>query len=74
MTRKHYETIAISLGQTMRDYDPESNEWEAVAATAYGIAFDLRTLNPRFDPDRFLDFVLDVATGARGLDGKKVAA
>ena len=74
MTRKHFETIAISLGQAMRDYDVESNEWEAVVHTAHNIAYDLRSLNPRFDMDRFLDFVLDVATGARDLDGKKVAA
>lgn len=72
MTRKHFETIAISLGLSIRDYDVESNEWEAVVATAHHIAHDLRSLNPRFDKNRFLDFVLDVATGARDLDGKKV--
>lgn len=74
MTRKHFETIAISLGQSLRDYDPASNEWEAIVATVHTLAYDLRTLNPRFDMDRFLDFVLDVSTGARDLDGKKVAA
>lgn len=74
MTRKHFETIAISLGQTMRDYPNESNEWEAIHDAALNIAQDLRSLNPRFDPDRFLDFVLQVADGTRDLDGKKVAA
>ncbi len=72
MTRQHFETIAISIGYQMRDYQAESREWEAVLDTAGAIAADLRALNPRFDTDRFLDFVLDVATGARDLTGKKV--
>ena len=74
MTRKHYNTIAISLGQSMRDYDVESEGWEAIVATAHLIAYDLLHTNPRFDMDRFLDYVLDVSTGARDLDGQKVAA
>lgn len=74
MTRKHFETIAITLGVQMRDYIPESNEWEVVLDTAAAIAADLRALNPRFDTDRFLTFALEVAEGTRDIDGKKVAA
>lgn len=74
MTRKHFETIAITLGMQMRDYIPESNEWEVVLDTAAAIAADLRALNPRFDTDRFLTFALEVAEGTRDIDGKKVAA
>ena len=74
MTRKHFETIAISLGMQMRDYIPESNEWEVVLDTAAAIAADFRALNPRFDTDRFLTFALEVAEGTRDVDGKKIAA
>lgn len=74
MTRKHFETIAISLGWSMRDrFAPDSIGWNAILDAAATIAADLRAINPRFDTDRFLEFVLDVAEYRRGLDGKKAA-
>lgn len=74
MTRKHFEAIAITIGYRMRDYEPASREWHAVADTATALCHDFSAANPSFDRDRFIEFVLDVAAGRRDLDGKKVAA
>lgn len=74
MTRKHFETIAISLGGEMRGAINGSAPWYTILRVARVLASDLRATNPRFDADRFVDFVLDVAEGRRDLDGKKVAA
>ena len=74
MTRKHFETIAISIGFRLRDYPVDSPEWNAVMDTASAIASDLRIDNPRFDPQRFQTFILDVAEYRRDLDGMKVTA
>lgn len=74
MTRKHFNSIAISIGWTLRDYERESREWNAILDTASTIAADLRVVNPRFDTDRFLNFVLDVAERRRDLEGRKVAS
>jgi hypothetical protein len=74
MTRKHFEAIAITLGFQMRQHDVDSPARIAVYQTACALAVDFRTINPRFDIDRFLEFVLDVAEGRRDFDGKKVAA
>ena len=71
MTRKHFETIAISIGWSMRASEPGSIGWNAILDTAATIASDLRTVNPRFDRDRFVEFVLDVAECRRDLEGKR---
>jgi hypothetical protein len=72
MTRKHYETIAISLGSSLRDTFKESAAWYTVICVVKTLADDLRATNPRFDRDRFVEFVLDVAEYRRDLDGKKI--
>jgi hypothetical protein len=74
MTRKDYNLIAISLGSSLRDVQYESAAWYTLKAAARTLADDLRSTNSRFDRERFLDFVLDVAEGRRDFDGKKVAA
>ena len=74
MTRKHFETIAISLGGELRQTVRESAPWYTILGVARVLASDLRTVNPRFDEDRFLEYVLDVAEYRRNLDGKKVTA
>lgn len=74
MTRKHFNSIAISIGWRMRDYERESREWEAILDTAATIAADLRAMNSRFDTDRFLGLILDVADEGRDLEGRKVAS
>jgi hypothetical protein len=72
MTRKHFETIAISLGYQMRNAYNGSAPWYTILGVARNLASDLRATNPRFDPDRFVEFVLDVAEGRRDLEGKKI--
>ena len=73
MTRKDYNLIATSLGSSLRDVHYESAAWYTLKAAARTLADDLRATNPRFDRERFLEYVLDVAEGRRDLDGKKVA-
>ena len=73
MTRKDYNLIATTIGWRLRDYAPDSREWKAVIDCASGIAADLRATNPRFDSDRFLMFVHEVANGDRDINGRKVA-
>jgi hypothetical protein len=73
MTRKHFETIAISLGSSMREYQADTTGWIAILDAARTLAAELRAINPRFDTYRFLEYVLDVAEGRRDLDGKKAA-
>jgi hypothetical protein len=72
MTRKHFETIAISLGYSLRNTVKESVEWYVVLGVARGLAVDLRATNPRFDSDRFVEFVRDVGEYRRDLDGKRI--
>jgi hypothetical protein len=72
MTRKHYETIAISLGGSLRETIKQSAPWYTILAVARNLADDLRATNARFDRDRFLEYVLDVAEYRRDLDGKKI--
>jgi hypothetical protein len=72
MTRKHYETIAISLGSSLRDTYKESAAWYTVLRVVNVLADDLRATNARFDRDRFVEFVLDVAEYRRDLDGKRI--
>lgn len=74
MTRKDYELIAISFGATLREHAPQSKEYNAIIDAALNLAADLRSTNPRFDSDRFVEFTLDVAAERRNLDGKRVAA
>jgi hypothetical protein len=57
MTRKDYNLIATTIGWHLRDYTPDSREWNALIDCASGLAADLRATNPRFDSDRFLTFV-----------------
>jgi hypothetical protein len=71
MTRKHYETIAISLGSSLRDTFKESAAWYTVLCVVNTLADDLRATNARFDRDRFVEF-LDVAEYRRDLDGKRI--
>lgn len=74
MTRKHFEAIAITLGQQMRRHDDDSAAWSAIWETAIELARDFRVANPRFDVQRFLEFVRDVAEYRRDLDGKRTKA
>ena len=71
MNRKDYNIIASTIGWHLRDYAPDSREWKAVIDCAAGIAADLRETNPRFDGDRFLTFVDEVANGERDINGRK---
>lgn len=72
MTRKHFETIAISLGYSLRNTFKESAAWYTVLSVVNALADDLRATNARFDRDRFVEFVLDVAEYRRDLDGKRI--
>jgi hypothetical protein len=72
MTRKHFTAIAITLGQQMRRYDERPAECQVIWETAIELARDFRVANPRFDVQRFLEFVRDVAEYRRDLDGKQI--
>lgn len=74
MTRKHFEAIAITLGYQLRQYEPGSAEYNAVTDAATALCHDFATANRAFARDRFLAFMFEVASGARDLDGRKVAA
>lgn len=83
MTRKHFEALALSLGLTLRNFERNTAQYAGAWAAAYNIAHDLSVTtnpqfasvaNPRFDPERFMAYVLDVYEGRRDLMGKKVAA
>lgn len=74
MTRKHFEAIAITIGHALREHDPNGPEYRAILDTTADLAGTFKQINPAFDFDRFGQFVVDVAQGRRGLDGKKVAA
>ncbi len=74
MTRKHFQAIAITLGAQMRDHEPLSEGQMIIWTTASLLAADFRAASPSFDTQRFLDFVAEVATYRRDLDGKAVAA
>jgi hypothetical protein len=72
MTRKHYQAAATAFGAVLRDMTaPEETygatqtikAWMDIAATD----------NPRFDRDRFMQWVREVRDMQRNLDGKRVA-
>lgn len=86
MTKKHFISMAIEFGDLYRDIDyrheqTEQDGTDIVAFVAedqatrnamYSFCAVAREINPRFDQDRFIEFVMDVRSGARDLTGKKV--
>ena len=74
MSRKHFNAIAVTLGYQMRQYTPNSPEYNAIVHAAVALCHDFKVANTNFDRDRFMEFMHEVADGSRDLDGKKVAA
>ena len=72
MTRKDFTLIANALGTELRYADPGA-EWGAIWNTTHKIAHALAHTNPRFDRERFIQHVKDVATGRRTVEGNLVA-
>lgn len=68
MTRKDYEAIATALGRALRftGHTSESGPISAeAAAMIYEVTWELAFTNPRFDRDRFIAWVWEVADGKR---------
>ena len=72
LTRRDFESVATSLGLAWRfgrdcgDPNRDGVMLEAAMAVANGF----RDVAPRFDRDRFVAWVTEVADGKRGADGK----
>lgn len=73
MTRKDFTLIANALGTELRYTEPEGLFSGGVYAATRAIADALAHTNPRFDRERFLHHVDDVASGRRTVEGNLVA-
>lgn len=71
MSRKHFESVATSLGLAWKHADAETDAGFFAAVGAVADAF--KEENPRFDFDRFVSWVFEVRDGKRDAMGRKVA-
>jgi hypothetical protein len=81
LSRKHFCYMAVEFGSILRDIDSRfthgSETHEACADNVREAMFSFermcKTDNPRFDREKFQDFVADVRYERRDLTGKKKA-
>lgn len=72
MTKKDYELLATSLGRYAHNVQSDSDK-ELILSVANNLSLDLRRTNPRFSPDRFNEWVREVANGTRNrITGQRV--
>lgn len=77
MTRQHFQALAITFGNALRQVDqcPDQPNLEStVAALQKDIMRVCKTFNSAFRNDDFQAFVDDVRYFRRDLDGRKIAA
>lgn len=73
MSRKHFESVATAMGLEMRYGSQDEVTQGAYLLMVAKVGQAFREGNPRFDFDRFLGWVLEVARGERDAEGRKVA-
>lgn len=70
MTRKDYNNLATALGMSLRYASMEDDAGLRTAIVT--VADALNSANMNFDRARFVQFVDEVAMGARDAEGRKV--
>lgn len=78
MTAKEFNLVAIEFGLTLKVIAANNNdllrnaEFNIFWQTVRGFTYVARISNPRFDTNRFNDFINEVALGQRDSYGKLI--